>query len=100
MDFDTAEISCREMDPMANVATPTDMFHMSFFAANLYNVAQNTWLGIKSTSTQDKSFHWTTQPERLQYANWDSQSPSGMAGDDVYRKCVAAHWHSQEQSKK
>lgn len=67
---------------------------MAFVAANLYNSGRNSWIGIKSTSTQDKNYHWVTSPERLAYDFWDSQSPRPTAGNDGLRKCVAAHWQN------
>ena len=67
---------------------------MAFLSANLYNIGRNSWIGIKSTSTQDKNYHWVISPERLNYDFWDSESPRPGSGDDGLRKCVAAHWQN------
>ena len=69
-----------------HLATPTNIYQMAFVAANSYSMAQQFWLGIKSTSMQDKSFHWDgIQPEILTYSNWDSISPRGNSGNNKDR---------------
>ena len=90
MDFTTADQTCRKINPQSNLATPTSIFHMSFLAANLVSVGQNTWIGVRSTSTQDKTFHWVNaDPARLGYVFWDTISPRGMDGNNKDRLCVA-----------
>ena len=69
-----------------HLATPTNIYQMAFVAANSYSISQQFWLGIKSTSMQDKSFHWDgIQPEILTYSNWDSISPRGNSGNNKDR---------------
>jgi len=90
MDFVEADQMCRKINPASHLATPTNIYHMSFLAANLYSVGHNTWIGVRSTSTQDKSFHWiNAEPQRLGYVYWDTISPRGMDGDNKDRLCVA-----------
>ena len=79
-----AQNTCNKMG--GHLATPTNIYQMAFVAANSYSISQQFWLGIKSTSLQDKSFHWDgIQPEILTYSNWDSISPRGNSGNNADR---------------
>ena len=79
-----AQNTCNKMG--GHLATPTNIYQMAFVAANSYSISQQFWLGIKSTSMQDKSFHWDgIQPEILTYSNWDSISPRGNSGNNKDR---------------